>query len=592
MRAIRSISLLLLAAAALPEALSISTNSTTVGSPTPPNANHIFNAITSALRQWGSSWNHNGMSLFRATVPAGVLLYHGRPDNQTVMKMEWLAFEPEHALMFARGMSPPPPRGGWDPEYRGFGKDDNGKGDGMETDAGGLAGRWRGGNHDRQHAIGETDDDGSGLPSLSGHLELRRRSDKEYMHVGEDEDAENAEDLVGYLHHYRSLRDINLLYIDGMSAGKTLKGTLDTQDYLLLSQAINTTGPFFNEFERALRLCNLTRTIWAGRVDGFIRMECGFEILLCQFEGNVGLDRMQGVRHRWVRRNQTMEEWEKAFAESNFRMYEAVSDRFWGLGGNRVKVDFDDFVTAFSKEKSALFERIGPTGELFPRLKNVSESDLKSLKNEVTQMVQNPAVNGGINWQSVSDTYVQRYAMPLQALLLPDLGVEDFHVRVQALLRAFASDYLDNEEVGEVIERCAGQFLPNRWNESLAGRAIQSVGLRICGVLVNSLFNTTTTNTDCERRDAEMAAGTYDLVRQEIRALVTWLDWPIWRYCWPGCAANEVCVLPIWPIADSIKDRERPNCKNSTTLLADRRAPGDNGSYWYGPDDFLGEVVI
>ncbi|KAK3375849.1 hypothetical protein B0T24DRAFT_617161 [Lasiosphaeria ovina] len=43
------------------------------------NGFHIFNAVHSALRQWGSSLNHNGLLLFLATVPNDILLYHG--DN-------------------------------------------------------------------------------------------------------------------------------------------------------------------------------------------------------------------------------------------------------------------------------------------------------------------------------------------------------------------------------------------------------------------------------------------------------------------------------------------------------------------------------
>ena len=36
------------------------------------NAHHIFNAIYSSLRTWGSAMNHNGMSFFPATMPAGM----------------------------------------------------------------------------------------------------------------------------------------------------------------------------------------------------------------------------------------------------------------------------------------------------------------------------------------------------------------------------------------------------------------------------------------------------------------------------------------------------------------------------------------
>lgn len=78
-------------------------------------ANHIFNAIHNSMRQFGSSLHHNGMSFFIATVPAGTHLYHsGMYDDKAVQGTEWLAFEPEHALIFTHNPGPknrprPPP---------------------------------------------------------------------------------------------------------------------------------------------------------------------------------------------------------------------------------------------------------------------------------------------------------------------------------------------------------------------------------------------------------------------------------------------------------------------------------------------------
>src|ERR1700712_4660290 len=85
------------------------------------NANLIFNAIHSSMRQWGSSLNHNGMSLFPARIPNNTHLYHGTHTPNAVKGMEWLAFEIEHAEMFARSMPRRRPRPGnpGDPERPG-----------------------------------------------------------------------------------------------------------------------------------------------------------------------------------------------------------------------------------------------------------------------------------------------------------------------------------------------------------------------------------------------------------------------------------------------------------------------------------------
>src|ERR1700712_1779421 len=63
----------------------------------------IFNAVHNAMRQWGSSLHHNGMSFFLATVPKGVLLHHGNSSPLSPEDPDWLAYEIEHAENFARG---------------------------------------------------------------------------------------------------------------------------------------------------------------------------------------------------------------------------------------------------------------------------------------------------------------------------------------------------------------------------------------------------------------------------------------------------------------------------------------------------------
>lgn len=41
------------------------------------NAFAIFNSIHSAMRQWGSSVHHNGLSFYLSTAPEGSTFYHG-----------------------------------------------------------------------------------------------------------------------------------------------------------------------------------------------------------------------------------------------------------------------------------------------------------------------------------------------------------------------------------------------------------------------------------------------------------------------------------------------------------------------------------
>jgi hypothetical protein len=194
------------------------------------NAFHIFNAIHSSMRQWGSSLNHNGVSFFPATVPEGTDFYHGTRSNLSVTGMEWLAFEPEHALIFGR-MIPRRPLPANAPFSKSF-------------------------TEERQQTL----------------------------------EPKSEEKKMGYFHTYTTNKELHLLYIDGMSAAKTVNGTLDSQDHVLIN--LPDIVPGYRDYERAKRLCHLASQDWEGRVDGFIRLEAGFEIILCNFSESLDVKRI------------------------------------------------------------------------------------------------------------------------------------------------------------------------------------------------------------------------------------------------------------------------------------------------------------
>jgi hypothetical protein len=75
--------------------------------------------------------------------------------------------------------------------------------------------------------------------------------------------------VPGFIQIYRVNRPLKLLYIDGMGAAKCDKGSMDTQDRLLL---LNATIRWFDEWTRAKALCKVAEE-WG--LDGFIRMETG-----------------------------------------------------------------------------------------------------------------------------------------------------------------------------------------------------------------------------------------------------------------------------------------------------------------------------
>ncbi|KXS99727.1 hypothetical protein AC578_10415 [Pseudocercospora eumusae] len=471
------------------------------------NANHVFNAIHSSMRQWGSSLSpgHNGMSFFMATVPKGQQLYHGTNSAERINETEWLAFEPEHALQFARSPRGPPHR-----DHR---------------------------------------------PLTRTAAQRARADSKAYQEPLRDLEPTSEEDTSGYLHTYRAKHDLRLLYLDGQSAAKSDLGTLDSQDIVLLHESpppkddglkharTNIFGPPkgeqkhgpggpMNESYRAVKLCEMAQNQWQGKVNGFLRMELGFEIILCSFEDDLEVER--------ITRTQTHGSG-GGFGPghgddvSSLNYYQAVASRYDGIGGDRVRVDYEKFVTLFTYPQAHYFNDRG-----LPRAVNDSKA-IAPVMDAITEMIVNDNTESTTNWQAVADLVVSRYSDRIERLTsgsitsLPDS---------QTLLEAALRPYIDYSQRNATLEtfRCATQYLPElRRPQTTASRAILSVTSTLCSRFLSA----------SEQQKLEDAVTM-------IQELKDWLGWSTWKRC-RGCEVDEVCFVPIWPMGGE-EDMENPRC--------------------------------
>lgn len=73
----------------------------------PPNveATHhlIFQAASGLLQHWSNTAYPNGHSLSPGVIPVGTVLYHGTSTGLPSPTPDWISFDPEHAILFARG---------------------------------------------------------------------------------------------------------------------------------------------------------------------------------------------------------------------------------------------------------------------------------------------------------------------------------------------------------------------------------------------------------------------------------------------------------------------------------------------------------
>ncbi|KAF2242182.1 hypothetical protein BU26DRAFT_400917, partial [Trematosphaeria pertusa] len=459
---------------------------------------------------------------FLATVPAGTQLYHGTSQKESIKGMEWLAFEPEHALIFARPRGRGPPGRGPPP----------GEGDG---------------DSDGERKMGSP-------PPPALH---RKRDRQQPLFIPNSEEPSEEPTQPGYLHTYTPLHPLTLLYIDGMSAGKTSNGTLDTQDMLLLNLSLPSHSPMGGEFERARRLCNLSSTLWQRKIDGVLRMEGGFEIILCDFERDLEVKDVMPVVNSGRGGGGGM-----GRGMGGMKYLKAITDRYHGIGGGRVVLNYEKFVSVFGYTGLELWKNDVVSDTPQPRLQHVSPTQLQEIKSAVTEMILTREENDkdGRNWQQVADMAVKRYSAPLHYLNTDEAvrsSKEDFGDYLFMLLRPFI-DYTSRNTTLETA-RCVSQIvpplpLPPSSAPSLAHTALHTVTREVCSALLSALDITTLSLSRSLAATSPPPSHALDL----IDTLVSYLQWTSWKDCGP-CADDEVCLVPIWPMG-TLEDHRSPRC--------------------------------
>ncbi|KAG9204678.1 hypothetical protein G6514_000462 [Epicoccum nigrum] len=563
------------------------------------------------------------MSFFLATVPEGTQLYHGTWDPNFIKGMQWLAFEPEHALIFAGPRRGPPPGEDKIPPHSEI---DGSDGHDLPHDVsgwkhhdpiqefeqdGGLPSR-----HREHNDVPPTDGQGPrkhsghGPPPLPpGHIykpypppprkggsdrgskrpwnpphrrppppdlpgdSFELRSPSSRSHKPESQQPLHdvppsfsspppsnlpAPEQYGYLHTYSTRHALNLLYIDGLSAGKTSNGTLDSQDQLLLNlTGEQPGGGMGNEMQRARGLCELAAGLWEGRADGVIRMEGGFEVILCEFEKH--LERVDVVR---VDRDGWGDGKKRRGVMGGWQYIKAVTSRYNGVGGDRVKLNYDHFVSVFAHNIPGLWDNDVQSDTRMPRLTNVAPSTLHTLRDEVTSLVlsTNWAFPPSKNWQATADTIVARYSAPLHhitssAKLRSDPAALGAYIH--SLLRPFVDAGARNASLETA--RCTAQLVapltPRTISEPLlAHRALHAVTTRICDTLLTALSISTAPAPHVSYMSVYAARAV-----DEVKDLVDWLGWTSWKEC-GTCGDEEVCFVPIWPMG-AREDHARPRCR-------------------------------
>ncbi|KAH9177289.1 hypothetical protein EDB89DRAFT_1533111 [Lactarius sanguifluus] len=395
-----------------------------------------------------------------------------------------------------------------------------------------------------------------------------------------------------YVISLQAKRDLRLVYFDGSSAAKMNDGPMDSQDVILWGRP--QPDKHFSERERIKALCDWGRPFG---LDGFVRMEFHFEVMICDI-----LDPMEVVTFLGVLpKNRTSiprrppgfpplpkppipiplpppskppPGWHGSLPSDRRSIREAYLAGGWhdrAPGETRVHLDYSGLVTFYDTSLTSLVESRHGKDRLHLRLEGISVLDSERVRAELqTVLTREQDGRSGIDWGSIARVVTERYAGRLEYLrflLSPNTTFADPLERAteaRAQLLVMLAPYITTTDVPErlpasadlswaapIAQRCATtqtSHIPLDMltpQEARIHAAVENTIQEICRRLVLvwvELF-------DIEAADGARATDTSEMAHEQISELMAWLDWSVWVRCEPGCGLGEVCYLPSWPFS-------------------------------------------
>ncbi|KAI6033291.1 hypothetical protein EDC04DRAFT_2212710 [Pisolithus marmoratus] len=380
-------------------------------------------------------------------------------------------------------------------------------------------------------------------------------------------------------------RPLKVVYFDGSSAAKVSLGTMDTQDILAWGDVKPDLA--FEEWDRIEALCE-----WGKEygVDGFVRMEMDFEIMLCNFTSNVRIVSSvtlarPGPSPKASGRVEVM------FAGSWHNRYP---------GETRIQLDLSGLISFYDTElaPSLIPARFGKE-RWDHRLLNISGEDVTRARARLGEVLSRPAdqSGSGIDWLVLVRVIVDRYSKRLELVryLLnstdPDTGdsdsMIDIAVKTQVQLRNMLTPYILSDvilpsvvpETGEMgldvlnwtrpaYRLCATTHTGMLKDEAMTSseklllNAVQETTREICRVVTKMWGLGVLAGVDQfigteNEPNIDTVRNTMRTWRKDTDELTAWLDWNDWVKCRPACGPEEMCYLTTWPAGFPRRERHR-----------------------------------
>ncbi|KAG2150644.1 uncharacterized protein EDB93DRAFT_1084016 [Suillus bovinus] len=381
-------------------------------------------------------------------------------------------------------------------------------------------------------------------------------------------------------------RPMKVLYFDGSSAAKLLEGTMDTQDLVAWSKM----KPewVLNEKQRIKDLCK-----WGQKygLNGFVRMEMNFEIMICNFTSHMEVVSFLNLESTRIGSGPPTDLPEDPNTGERpcplhhaLEMMHSTSSRENYPGETRIILDFSGLVSFYDTAlvPSLVPRRVG-LERWDHRVKGISSEDIERVQDRLAQVLAQPSVTAsGIDWKTVLRVVVDRYANRLELMqyhlnmTMDDRSVFNHAKQIQRRLRTMLLPYTvfaalppnisvlanaTNLWAAPVFRECAkshtASMVARRTtltpSERLLLQAVWETTHEICRVLTKMWASGMVLGVDPlypleNRPEADHIHTLMGEWKEDVTQLISWLDWSVWVKCRPACSFEEMCYLPTWPL--------------------------------------------
>ncbi|CCM03688.1 uncharacterized protein FIBRA_05832 [Fibroporia radiculosa] len=249
-----------------------------------------------------------------------------------------------------------------------------------------------------------------------------------------------------FMSTYRTVRPARVVYFDGMSAALSDLGWLDSQEVFLAGRGRANESdqyPSRDEYTRITKLCKWAETV---DLDGFVRMNAGFEVMWCDFDSPViqlvshlnitapgstptsgrdmpppGGGRTPGkdapdrpTRGRPGGSRPPFNFGWSPLGATGFSEWLRVAAQRGTIPQPHVELDYSSFVTFYHPRLQSLVKaREGQSVRQHRIWNNISTADAQSIRDEVEETLQRPPWRrggSGMDWGALARNVVEEWA--------------------------------------------------------------------------------------------------------------------------------------------------------------------------------------